>query len=91
MADEKNLRIYQKIHWASMGIGALSILLPIICWKWIPDQIPMHYNAEGVIDNWADKTSMVLMFFVIGMLMGLMAIVVYVVKLCNILFHFFNN
>ena len=80
MADEKKLRIYQKIHWASMGIGALSILLPIICWKWIPDQIPMHYNAEGVIDNWADKSSMILMFFVIGMLMGLMAIVVYVVK-----------
>ena len=80
MADERKLHIYGKLNWASMGIGALSIILPMVFWKSIPDKIPMHYNAKGVVDNWADKANLVLLFFVIGMLMGLMAIAVYFVK-----------
>lgn len=70
----------RNIHRLSLAIGGLTILLPLIFWKKIPDQIPMHYNAKGVVDNWADKSSLILLFFLILMLMGVMSIAVYVVK-----------
>ena len=40
----------------------------------------MHYNAAGVVDNWSDKSSLILLFFALLMLMGVMSIAVYVVK-----------
>lgn len=75
-----SMKVFQKLHWASMIIGALSIILPILFWNRIPKQIPMHYNVAGVADRWEDKSSLIVLFFVIAMLMGLMSIVVYVVK-----------
>lgn len=80
MTEPHNMHIFKKIHWLSLIIGALSILLPIIFWSKIPEQIPMHYNAAGVVDNWSDKTSLILLFFVIALLMGVMSIAVYLVK-----------
>lgn len=80
MAEECNMHIYKRLHWLSLLIGALSILLPLIFWSKIPDQLPMHYNAAGVVDNWSDKTSLILLFFVIVLLMGVMSIAVYLVK-----------
>ena len=74
------MRMFQKLHWLSMCIGAFSILLPLIFWSRIPERIPMHYNMAGVVDRWEDKTSLILLFFVIAMMMGFMSIVVYVVK-----------
>lgn len=81
MKENKQLQMFQKLHWLSLIIGALSIILPLVFWKYIPEDIPMHYNAEGVIDNWENKTSLILLFFAIAMLMGLMSIVVYFVKI----------
>lgn len=80
MENRNNMQIFKKLHRVSLVIGALTILLPIVFWSKIPDQIPMHYNAKGVIDNWSDKTSLILLFFVIALLMGVMSIAVYVVK-----------
>ena len=80
---KSHMKVFQKLHWASMIIGALGILLPILFWNQIPDRIPMHYNEAGVVDRWEDKSSLILLFFIIAMLMGLMSIVVYVVK-CNL-------
>lgn len=81
MKENKPLQMFQKLHWLSLIIGALSIILPLVFWKYIPEEIPMHYNAAGVIDHWENKTSLILLFFVIAMLMGLMSIVVYFVKI----------
>lgn len=78
--QENVIRTYRNVHRISMLIGGLTVLLPIIFWKKIPEQIPMHYNAEGAIDNWADKDSLILLFFAIFMLMGVMSIAVYLLK-----------
>lgn len=81
MIEERNMHIFKKLHWLSLSIGALSILLPIIFWSKIPDQLPMHYNGAGEVDNWSDKTSLILLFFVIALLMGVMSIAVYLIKM----------
>ncbi len=80
MEKQDKLHVYKKLHRISLLIGVLTILLPIIFWGKIPDEIPMHYNAAGVVDNWSDKSSLILLFFVVLMLMGVMSIAVYVVK-----------
>lgn len=80
MTDKVNVNFYKKLHRVSLLIGTLTILLPIVFWSKIPDQIPMHYNAAGVVDNWSDKTSLILLFFAIALLMGVMSISIYVVK-----------
>ena len=77
---QEKMQIFKKLHRVSLLIGAMTILLPIVFWKKIPAQIPMHYNAAGVVDNWSDKNSLILLFFAILMLMGVMSIAVYVVK-----------
>jgi len=78
--NEKNHSIYKKLHLLSLLIGVLTIALPIIFWSRIPDRIPMHYNGAGVVDNWSDKSSLILLFFVVFMMMGLMSICVYFIK-----------
>lgn len=80
MTKQDKLHVYKQLHRISLLIGALTILLPIIFWSKIPNEIPMHYNAAGVVDNWSDKTSLILLFFIIALLMGVMSIAVYVVK-----------
>ncbi len=80
MEKQNNIQVYKKLHRVSLLIGALTILLPIIFWSKIPDVIPMHYNAAGVVDNWSDKSSLILLFFAVLMLMGVMSIAVYVVR-----------
>lgn len=80
MNKEMNVSFYKKLHRVSLLIGALTILLPTIFWNKIPDEIPMHYNAAGVVDNWSDKSSLILLFFAVLMLMGVMSIAVYAVK-----------
>ena len=74
------MKLFQKLHWFSLMIGAGSILLPIFFWKQIPEEIPMHYNAAGVVDRWDSKSTLILLFFVIVFLMGMMSITVYVIK-----------
>lgn len=80
MEQKNNLQVYKQLHRISLLIGALTILLPIIFWSKVPDEIPMHYNAAGVVDNWSDKSSLILLFFAVLMLMGVMSIAVYVVR-----------
>lgn len=80
MCHQCREKLYQKLHRLSLLIGVLTILLPLIFWKQIPDRLPMHYNGVGEVDKWSDKTSLILLFFVIALLMGVMSIAVYVTK-----------
>lgn len=80
MPEKQRLRFYNYIHRISILIGILTIVLPFVFWKHIPNQIPLHYNAAGVVDNWADKSSIILIAFCIAIMIGLMCIAVYVVK-----------
>lgn len=81
MDKKRNLSLYQKLHWLSLFIGMCTIIVPILFWKRIPDQIPTHYNGAGVIDHYGEKSTLVLLFFAIVMLMGMMSIVVYFIKM----------
>ncbi len=80
MEREKVLSICKTLHRLTLLIGVLTIVLPVCFWRRIPDTIPMHYGASGVADSYSDKNSLVLLFFIIAMLMGVMSIAVYYVK-----------
>lgn len=67
-------------HRITLGIGLLTIVLPLIFWGKIPSEIPIHYDASGVADNYADKSSLILVVFAVGILMGVMNIAIYFVK-----------
>lgn len=46
-------------NWKILVITSMIILLPvlvgIILWNQLPDQIPTHWNAAGEIDGWSGK------------------------------------
>lgn len=77
---EKKLHIFRMIHRITVGIGFASILLPILFWKRIPDRIPMHFNGAGVVDAWSDKSTLILLFFVVLLLLGIVCVVEYFVR-----------
>lgn len=71
---------FQRVQYLSTTVGVAAILLPIIFWKHIPNRIPHHFDGAGVADAWSDKTSLILIFFCIFMLLGVMGIVTYYLK-----------
>ena len=48
-----------KKNWKVLAITSVVILLPIlvgiILWNQLPEQIPSHWNAVGEIDGWSSK------------------------------------
>lgn len=73
----KNVKIYKSIHRLTILIGLLSILLPIVFWKKIPNRVPTHFGGAGQIDAWGNKGSLILLFFVVIFLLGIMSILEY--------------
>ena len=55
-----------KKHWKLLLVTSIIILLPIVAgvvlWNQLPEQVPIHWNANGEIDGWSSK-----IFFVFGM------------------------
>ena len=55
-----------KKNWKTLIISSVVILLPVlaglILWHQLPERVPMHWNAQGEVDDWAGKA-----FFVFGM------------------------
>lgn len=80
MKKEKLLNICKGIQRFTLLLGTLTIVLPIAFWGKIPDTIPMHYGATGAADSYSDKNSLILLFFVVALLMGVMSIVIFYVK-----------
>lgn len=80
MKREKILKMCKILQRITFVIGILSIVLPVIFWSKIPEEIPSHYGASGVADNYSDKGILILLFFVTVLLMGMMSIAAYVVK-----------
>lgn len=76
----EKMKIFQKIQYVTVGIAFTSVLLPLIFWKKIPEKIPQHYNGAGEVDIWSDKTSLILLFFVILFLLGMMSVVMYFIR-----------
>lgn len=77
---ERKLKIFRVIHKITVVIAFAAIALPMIFWKRIPDTIPIHYNGVGAVDNWEDKSSLILLFFAILLLLGVMCIIEHFVR-----------
>lgn len=50
-------------------ITLLPILIGFILWEKLPDKVPTHWNAEGVVDGWSSKG-----FAVLGLPLFLFAV-----------------
>lgn len=48
---------------ACLVLLAGMILLPLLLWNRLPDQIPGHYNGAGEIDRWAGKIELFILPF----------------------------
>ena len=48
-----------KKNWKILAITSIVILLPILIgmllWEQLPEQLPIHWNAKGEIDGWCNK------------------------------------
>ena len=48
-----------KKHWKTLLITSIITLLPIVAglllWNKLPEKMPIHWNAEGVVDGWGSK------------------------------------
>ena len=55
-----------KKHWKLLFVTSIIILLPIVAglilWNQLPEQVPIHWNANGEVDGWGSKV-----FFVFGL------------------------
>ncbi len=80
MEQEKMLKLCKIVQRLTLLVGLLTIVLPLVFWSAIPDTLPMHYNSAGKADHYSGKESLILLFFVVAMLMGVMSIVAYFVK-----------
>lgn len=80
MKKEKLYLLCKVLQRITFGVGVLMIVLPILFWSKIPDEIPSHYNAAGMADQYSDKGVLALLLFVTAFLMGIMSIAVYFVK-----------
>lgn len=43
------------LYTISILLTALSLILPLAALLFLPDTIPAHYNAAGVVDRWGSK------------------------------------
>ena len=68
MEKEKLLKICKITQRITLIIGILTLILPIVFWSQIPDVIPIHYGASGIVDNYSEKGSLILLFFATAML-----------------------
>jgi len=66
---------YTKTQIVIEAIGIIILLGMIIFvaakWNNLPQQIPAHYNAEGVVDRWGGKSEMLFLPIVAVFLYGL--------------------
>ena len=54
-------------------VGTIAYLA--VMWKSIPDTIPAHYNAAGEVNRWGDKSELIFLPIIGGMLYFLITLV----------------
>ncbi len=52
-----------------------TIVYLIVIWKSIPDTIPAHYNAAGEVNRWGDKSELIFLPIIGGMLYFLITLI----------------
>lgn len=80
LKEEKILKICKIVHWVTVLVAVITIVLPFVFWSKIPDRIPTHFNGAGAADAWSGKNSLILLPVVILFLLGMMCIVEYFLK-----------
>ena len=43
------------LSWVLLALCVAPILVAVVGIQFLPDQIPVHYNAAGEIDRWGSK------------------------------------
>ena len=49
------MKKYLRILIITTIITLLPMLVGVILWNQLPDQMPIHWNAEGEVDGWGGK------------------------------------
>ena len=61
---------------ALLAIVALPFLYLGFVWNELPDQVPMHWNMQGEIDRYGDKTELISIPFMLPVLVYLIFLIV---------------
>jgi uncharacterized membrane protein len=56
----------------------------IMSWNTLPNEIPGHYNAAGVVDRWGSKNELLIMPIIITILYSLLTAVSFFPSIWNI-------
>ena len=71
---------YKRLHIAfaiCIFVSLLPLLISILSYNFLPEEIPMHYNSEGQIGRWGSPWELILMGFVLSSLSLLMIFIFY--------------
>ena len=49
------MKKHRTASWILLGLSLAPLLIAFVAVRFLPDQIPLHYNAAGVIDAWGSK------------------------------------
>lgn len=72
---EKNMRVSPWYFVIPLSIIIVTLVITALYYDYIPDPIPMHYNASGEVDKWAKKTYGSV--FMLQLVSGAMTVVFY--------------
>ncbi|RDW16480.1 hypothetical protein CWR48_16485 [Oceanobacillus arenosus] len=63
--------------WDTIGFSCYigSIILLIVVWNSLPNQVPAHYNANGEVDRWGAKGELLILPAIGAFLMLLMQVI----------------
>lgn len=84
---KKVLRLYQILSVITVIILILSILVPVLLWKQIPERIPIHYNSVGEADGWGGKGSLILIVFIECFMMAGLFFTGFIIKVSALSAH----
>jgi len=60
-------------EWPYLALIALPIIYLAIVWNGLPDELPMHWNLQGEVDRWGNKSELwILPFLLPGLIYVIM-------------------
>lgn len=45
------------VEWGLLGSLALMFAAAGVCWPYVPERIPIHWNLKGEVDGWGSRTT----------------------------------
>lgn len=56
--------------WACAGMFAMGLIVSLAVWRWVPDPMPIHWDASGHPDGWMPKVVGLLFAPIFGLVLG---------------------